>query len=729
MELLYLYIESYRSLKNAEFNFGNGISFHYSFERGTVEERFTSPLPAQFWGANIRNLSMIVGDNGSGKTSLMQYIINLLTSIAENDNSQRISINASGNSALIIRHHDEFLLYVNNVDEFNIKWYTDKKGHRIIDIIELNDILQRSKLIFLTNTLSQSDCQRDRMHNHRRFGYLYDCSTGGLIISDNENDPNSEFRGNDARITLDEYFLYEKYKQVKFVFDKRQSKILDELRCHEYPVPTPQKLYIDLLMHIGVSAIRIDEEINKQFRKEFDETTIFSKSYKTIENAYEIKINNYMELFLRYQLCSNCVLCALRSIIRYLKYGNHLTNFIEIYQEQKIKDYIQNEKTVSDDKYKIYYTEFENELDYLWKSLSEFLIKNKLHQESEKSLKEFCDLKKYYVDFIHFIREEEIERYFHIETQEDKFHFIDISKFTFSISTDHDIWFNKFLKKYRYICRPDYFLDFSWGLSSGENSLLSMFSHFYYIFHGDYDLDDNPEYKIYNSIGQNGIITCDSITLLIDEADLSYHPEWQRLYVYLLTEFLAKIYPPSCCKNIQIIITTHSPILLGDIPAQNIIYIKVNPKTKVVETISDESKKTFGQNIHLLLKDSFFLEKGTMGEFAQKKIKLMINDLDIVNKKMINKDEITEMEAKNYLQLFEEEYLPIAKLIGEHIISNKIILKIEECKLKLKDCISDEKFHKLAKLTREEIIAEIAELQQEMERRDNQPNNSGKKGE
>lgn len=44
------------------------------------------------------------------------------------------------------------------------------------------------------------------------------------------------------------YFFYEQYKQIKFVFDKRQHHICNELEKAGFPIPVPKVLYVDLLL-------------------------------------------------------------------------------------------------------------------------------------------------------------------------------------------------------------------------------------------------------------------------------------------------------------------------------------------------------------------------------------------------------------------------------------------------------------------------------------------------
>ena len=111
--------------------------------------------------------------------------------------------------------------------------------------------------------------------------------------------------------------------------------------------------------------------------------------------------------------------------------------------------------------------------------------------------------------------------------------------------------------------------------------------------------------ELIKSLGDSGrayenetIVENDSAILFIDEGDLYYHPEWQRLYISDLCKIIEEAVP---C-NLQIIIATNSPFILSDIFEDNIIFLSE-------EGESEEShEQTFGQNIHTLLKEGLFSE-------------------------------------------------------------------------------------------------------------------------
>ena len=131
------------------------------------------------------------------------------------------------------------------------------------------------------------------------------------------------------------------------------------------------------------------------------------------------------------------------------------------------------------------------------------------------------------------------------------------------------------------------------------------------------------------------------------------HPEWQRKIIDFLSNLKASL-PWLQNKKIQIILTSHTPFIVGDLPETNIIFLE---NKKVVEN----STKTFGSNIYDLFKENFLLES-CFGEFSRKKIKKVIDLLDKEN----GKYNIEEIE-KNIIEI---EF--IIDSIGEPLIKNRL---------------------------------------------------------
>lgn len=704
MELIYLYVDGYHNFRGAEFNFSQDVRLR--FEKGTIivtESDEHRRLPEKFWGENISNLSMIVGNNGAGKTGLMQYLIDIFLEAHER-------ILADGRGILILGEGDTLYGYRNE------KWgdgpadlYLQSGRYKHAKWLRENNIetiLGKTKLIYLTNTLSERDNQRGQWYGSRRFKPFYDCSVGSMVVSDSKKDVNRDLQKEFAGVSeLETYFIYEQYKQIKFVFDKRQHRICTELKEQGYPVPVPERLYIELMMHNQMDAV-LDDADRSRLGWELDRR-IFPDLYemqneqnRSEETSGDLEHGEYGYQFLRRQLSRCAVWCAVRSAARLMNEEERL----------QLYDYLLHWNKRNGN--------YAGILEELWDAVERMKESGYNKSEDWIALK---GCRGCYFEFLEYIASENLEKHFKIETKllgsfgPDS----DRNSMMFSIATEDADWFMEFLQKYRYICNPDYFLDFHWGLSSGENSLLSMFSSLYYIYDADYTNEKNGDYQILNECPRNTYVKCDSVILMMDEAELTYHPEWQRAFIALLTAFLPRVYPPQCCQHIQIVISTHSPILLGDVPQQNVIYLKFDAKSRCTGPDTSEHSGTFGQNIHLLFKDSFFLNHGTLGLFAQGKINGLLKKIKDVEEEFEHAKERQEAygeREEQWLERLEKECRPGAEVIAEPIIRRKIRMKIDELEKKISQAGQS---GRLRQMSDAEIEREISRLRREQDRRRN----------
>ena len=155
--------------------------------------------------------------------------------------------------------------------------------------------------------------------------------------------------------------------------------------------------------------------------------------------------------------------------------------------------------------------------------------------------------------------------------------------------------------------------------------------------------------------------------LLLDEAEIGFHPDWQRRYMNLIITFLDALrFINNDIPQFQIVISSHSPILLSDIPKCCTNYIKrdINGFARNVKSEKD-IKETFAANIFDLYRMSFFMNDGLIGEFAKNKITVLSERIDngetigIVNEiKMIGDNRIREFLMEKYREKhFDEKSL------------------------------------------------------------------------
>lgn len=139
------------------------------------------------------------------------------------------------------------------------------------------------------------------------------------------------------------------------------------------------------------------------------------------------------------------------------------------------------------------------------------------------------------------------------------------------------------------------------GLSSGERQIAYTMSNFAY-----HLVNINSVWRSKaKKVGRALLLQYRYINAIFDEIELYYHPELQRRFLALLLSMLRDI-ELTHIEGINIMLVTHSPFVLSDIPRSNVLALGGDP------TIDE----TFCANIHEMLNQSFFM-RYTMGEVSQ----------------------------------------------------------------------------------------------------------------
>ena len=176
-------------------------------------------------------------------------------------------------------------------------------------------------------------------------------------------------------------------------------------------------------------------------------------------------------------------------------------------------------------------------------------------------------------------------------------------------------------------------------MSAGERQYLYTFST--YIYH------------VLNllSIQESHRVRYRNINLILDEVEICFHPEFQRRFVYELLGYIKRL-NMNRNASFNILIATHSPFILSDIPQNNILYLE-DGKMVMPKGI----KNPFAANICDILYQSFFLKQGFVGEFARKKIKRVIERL---------------LPNGYFLDDSEAEYHLLMELIGDPFLKMQL---------------------------------------------------------
>ena len=564
MELVYLWVEDYKNIKNQGFNFSPKFNCHYDENTNELTIDENDDYIENFFGDNI-NVTAIVGKNGSGKSSLLELIIDFS-------------------------------------DKFN-------KDYKVFYIIEKDDnlVIYRNDMvgeIKSKDKITQYEFQRTS-ENRYKLTYAY------LSLSPFLNNMDYLYEGiGDKKYLASIYNYRDDYKNKTFNYTDFYLRMI-------YKIPNLLKQkYIQKLFSVKGSphylVIKFNSYIQESLNDSFMEVDKYAKQIKKSDEKYTYVL-------------------PLSDSIKV----ESLANGIELSKkdiEKKIRK-IETEKA-----------EIENKLE---KDTSKGLLPEPSKPTKTAFDKEYDALYKDPYQYGNSSDEESIQSKlnratnFRINASRKK-----ITKYTKEIEE-----LEENIKKLGTI---------EFNLTEKENGEVT-----FYFSSGELVLLFYVEKLMYISQKEEDII------LLIDENELFLHPDWQKKFLLFLTE----IFADSEHKR-QIIISTHSPFLISDMPKENIIFLKEGKINKGIG-----KNQTFGANIHTLLSDSFFMKDGLMGEFARGKINEIIDFHKEVEEENKNKNNLEPLQVKykedktkfwNTQSIIGDEYLK--QVIKNHLVDIETIL-------------------------------------------------------
>jgi hypothetical protein len=412
---------------------------------------------------------------------------------------------------------------------------------------------------------------------------------------------------------------------------------------------------------------------------EKDKNQILSMIFKKFFNEDKINAINYKNSFFNNAL--DYLLIKLYKITNYPIYRDYKECFEEIIN--------------NDNGYKIYQFRIWN--NSLFKSYIESLMPNKSHV-TDKFRQALFFLKYCYFD------REDIE----VDSKEK---IIEIDTLYNWINNSYldglKVLIEKWKKPEENIFKEMWTEEFNIGKFKLENSLPSFFKVEYYfenkISENNFSsFSSGEKQKIFSihsviyhlrnliSVNENNpigidvcikkLITYKNINIIFDEIELYAHPDFQRSFINELLKGI-KVIDKIDNHFLNIIFVTHSPFILSDIPKQNVLFLDVIDSRSTPQDYKGDN--TFGENIHEMLTDGFFISSAK-GEFAiesiEKTLKLLI-------------DFESGKKTKEEYYSIKDEIYKIVNLIGEDYIRNilKNHIEVVESKFKLNSFLINER--------------------------------------
>lgn len=543
MELIYLWVEDYKNIKQEGFVFSPKYECIYNKETKELKCDEKSDYIENFFGENI-NINAIVGENGSGKSNLLESILCI---IFENsipwDNYKISAIFYDKENNEYFGKSINYSIYKVNGEYLFPKWKERKKV----------------------------------------FTFYYNYSLDYI-----KNDENN--------INFNE--LYHKNDNYKTPILLQPNKLDDNINLRLIDYLANQDM-LSFITHKNIKFDNIDNFFEPiQCKLDFD--------YSYIYGEKDSSLFQYMKkLSLKYEL-----------------------NIFETTPHYGLEDY-------------------SSKLEYITRDglilLTYFYILKKILKKqeyiSDKDLEEYIKNKNYN-EALKLLKEKNISTLFE-------------TKYTYqSYKISQSLAFVKFLSKQ----------DSNYKISDDKikinenNELLLNLAPWISIEFFDrkdvsfYSLSYGQRFLIrflYSFLNQVNNLTThyeyDNIILLLDEVEMGLHPQWQKEFLSLLLKVINRF---KTRFNYQIIVTSHSPFILSDLPKGNVILLKKGKQTQEFKDM-----QTFGANIHTLLSNGFFMQDGLIGQFAKEKINEVIDNLK--NKR----ESLSKAQIKSIVSLIGEPFL------------------------------------------------------------------------
>lgn len=563
-ELLFMYVVDYCGFHNVGFNFD--LNKRYQIDSYVENEKVIRQLKArydglqkpnkQYWnnarffGENISALTMLIGENGSGKTTFMRLLISWLSllSVGEEPKEQGL---------LLFRERiaDKDRLFYICFGGLSIK--TELNQEKESTVADVKTYLQKVSLVYYTDTMTDSGT--GQIGNEEANKYLNDWSLLQRLAKKSIAKNKAQLRRIDFQPQIDLYLSLNKKQRIdfplhvlKFQYQKFSNNDFSDFDGFELLTET---IWTERKKHWGkdwnmIPVLLICDIISGYISHLFMLKPAYGKNWSTIKDRLYRGTQGVKALLLSMSAFNK------ESVLSLLSSAN---GFIENISQLIL----------------LLCPEERSELEELRGIAINALM----------SIKDVIS-----TSFFEWFAVADV-----LVLSEEAIWTTDLSKIPIYRHKKSDI---NAIRKFFVECDRAYSLMqacwFEWQYpSSGELNYCSL-----------------------RVVLQTNLLISEKkrncVWFLCDEPDNAFHPEWKRIVIQLILE---------CCASnnsyVQLWISTHSPILLSDVPKQAAILLNREGENKKIEY---SSYSPFAQQLYRMYRDAFFLEDGAIGSFAEHKI-------------------------------------------------------------------------------------------------------------
>jgi predicted ATP-binding protein involved in virulence len=551
MKLIAIYIKEYKGIKDLL------VPLDSSFDvvkRCQIHIKKKSAL-TKYYDNNI--LKLLLGKNGAGKTTIMEFIEGLFTKIAGEGagifykdkeyyvHSNLIDvIRIDADTAINNIHHskeiDSSLIVVNNL--FELDKFTHKRPLKIRN--------RETKVVKITNDMLVN---KGRLRAFKEdFEIQKDFFDLNKTFMEEIGNPNPQF-------------LFNLYKPSKSRFNSAIANIPNYSHALEYEI----KEFYENVNSNSFLNVDIDKSDIKEPNFGGTEKESFSDIVsKTLENIGLIIFDKqyYMDLVnnndLVWHLQSFYLSDCLWETAKDLELDKEKRNYLYL----SFLLYSFNNLTV-------FQVDLDDLDDCYFPKLADISNKEYFYENMVDSSMPLLDIA--------------------LDIEEYGLEFINSATGVYLYASDSDLiskLSSNFSNLNNFITRT---VDYGWtGFSSGESAMIKLFS------------------RIHNGLVRLRKAKINHFILAIDEVDLYLHPEWQRSFLKRFISFLSNTKKNK--EKFQVLFSSHSPIIASDFLPEDILLLSKDKGVVELRT----SDIGFCTGLNQLYNNSFSM-KSTLGEYSR----------------------------------------------------------------------------------------------------------------
>lgn len=647
--LICMYVDDFCGIKEESFNFY--IERRYTIKKGRISRKHDEEikgLPNDFWGDNVSAVTLLIGENGAGKTTLMRLLIKWLCQLSVGhipqekgalvisvDNEDKLIAFDNGKHWMIEINKIENIVCIEDIDEIKkmlkdirLAYYTDTMTD-----LELSDTLTAEELDFL-----QDDSLLTRLSNSVKSRYTVDSIKDCIKREDFKRQM--------------KLFLYSKDKE-----NPEKMKLF--LRCKE----NPDSMLEFPIRYMKLTAIKAGDE--KSFKRVPDcNGGLVGEAIDFWNEVFANNTNDNLPIIARVLLWG----LFSGTIISLLQWERTLSNRENSVVTEQIRSSLRAFIRTNNNDWNIVFKRFfSNMFSDCERGFNDVHrceeFRTVWDKQVEYKISSFLDVLK------SIENGEFLKKWMPFENAQNIWEF-KLEYFNEKDENGHPILMQNWEYLWEHYLTVAHLMPecrFDWKyVSSGGKNKSNLYTNLF---------------NIVDKCSGNG---ANQLWVLLDEPDNTFHPDWERRIIQNILDICSGF-----DKNFQLLISTHSPIMLSDVPKQAAILLKNVEKEENGDTIEIKQQNfpessPFGQQIYTLFNDAFFMEQGIIGAFADEKIENIYKGLYEIEKQF-SEGEIIQDEKKMYFEYKLKKYECIIRLVEEPLLHGYLSQSYRLCNRRIRE--------------------------------------------